>query len=211
MEKNQTYLNKFQKQLEPILCTVPKFIENKEFKSIGGGENIDVNIDYGEYDSYDDIDYGEYDNYDDLDSPLVVVDHTEEDVTKLGEEALLRILRSGNNFSYELTKELNFNPKFPEFQNVYIKDLKNDKACTYYKGEWKENKINVVVGQMYIMSKINLKKLLNTKVYQNKLNEREKELLMKIRKSPQSQDKIMSKKLRIKIEPIMCNIPKILE
>ena len=70
-------------------------------------------------------------------------------VRKIYKEDLLKVFRSGFNSTIELTKAVHFNPKYPEFHNVYISSMKNKYAMTYDGYDWQLVMNDELIDQIY--------------------------------------------------------------
>ncbi len=56
---------------------------------------------------------------------VTLVAYGSEDISKLDKTDILRILRNGYNSSLKLTEAVHFNPMYPEYQNIYITNMKD--------------------------------------------------------------------------------------
>jgi hypothetical protein len=65
---------------------------------------------------------------------IVIVGHGKEDMSKIDSADILKVLKNGYNSTIHLTETVHFNPKYPEFQNIYISNIK-DKYAMMYNGE----------------------------------------------------------------------------
>jgi hypothetical protein len=69
-----------------------------------------------------------------------------EDLTKLDKKDVIAAIRCGYNSVTNLTKTIHFNPKYPEYQNIYISNIKDTYAMMYDGKKWnltfKEDLIN---------------------------------------------------------------------
>ena len=68
---------------------------------------------------------------------IILVGHGNEDISKIDKNDIIRALQNGFNSTIKLTETLHFNPKHPEYQNVYISNIKNKYAMMYDGKEWK--------------------------------------------------------------------------
>jgi hypothetical protein len=58
-------------------------------------------------------------------------------MTLLDDQIILDILKKGNETILDLIKKLHFNPKYPEYHNIYITNMKDNYAYKYNGNEWK--------------------------------------------------------------------------
>ena len=65
-----------------------------------------------------------------------VVPFGKEDLSKIDKNEMLKVFRSGFNSALRLTETTHFNPKYPEYHNVYISNMKNKYAMTYDGNDW---------------------------------------------------------------------------
>jgi hypothetical protein len=79
-----------------------------------------------------------------------IVPHGQEDLVKHKVDDLLLILstKKGYNAVLELITRVHFNSRFPEFQNVYIPDIKNNTAMVFG-DEWELKRIDDVINNLY--------------------------------------------------------------
>jgi len=77
-----------------------------------------------------------------------VVPHGEEDLSKYSNLLLVLAAKRGINAVLELTDRIHFNPQLPEFQNVYIPDIKNKHAMVFDK-EWELKNTDDVISNIY--------------------------------------------------------------
>ena len=66
----------------------------------------------------------------------VLVGYGKEDLDRIDRNDLLKGIRSGFNSTYNLIDAVHFNPKYPEFHNVYISSMKNKYAMMYDGNDW---------------------------------------------------------------------------
>jgi hypothetical protein len=66
-----------------------------------------------------------------------LVAHGKEDRSRLDTTDLIKVLKSGFNSTIKLTEAVNFNPRFPEYHNVYISSIKDKYAMVYDGKDWK--------------------------------------------------------------------------
>lgn len=79
---------------------------------------------------------------------VTLVGYGKEDLSKLVDIELLKILRQGYNSTVKLTEAVHFNPKYPENHNIFISNMKNKYAMMFDGTEWtlttKEDLINMI-------------------------------------------------------------------
>jgi len=77
-----------------------------------------------------------------------VVPHGEEDLSKYSNLLLVLAAKRGINAVLELTDRIHFNSQLPEFQNVYIPDIKNKHAMVFNK-VWELKNTDEVISNIY--------------------------------------------------------------
>ena len=77
-----------------------------------------------------------------------VVPHGEEDLSKYSNLLLVLAAKRGINAVLELTDRIHFNSQLPEFQNVYIPDIKNKHAMVFDK-VWELKNTDEVISNIY--------------------------------------------------------------
>jgi hypothetical protein len=79
---------------------------------------------------------------------ITLVGYGKEDLSKLSKSEILKILQNGFDSSLKLTEAVHFNPKYPEYHNVYISNIKDKYAMMYDGKTWtltmKEDLINKI-------------------------------------------------------------------
>jgi len=71
------------------------------------------------------------------DNKTKLVKYGEEDMTVLNDQIILDILKKGNDSILDLIEKLHFNPKYPEYHNIYITNMRDNYAYKYNGDEWK--------------------------------------------------------------------------
>ena len=67
---------------------------------------------------------------------IVIVGHGKEDMSRLDSADILKVLKNGYNSTIHLTETVHFNPKYPEYQNIYISNMKDKYAMMYDGNKW---------------------------------------------------------------------------
>ena len=65
------------------------------------------------------------------------------------EEDILKVLRKGYESTLRLTDTVHFNPKYPEFHNVYITNMKDKYAMMYDGKEWSLTRKTELIDRLY--------------------------------------------------------------
>ena len=77
-----------------------------------------------------------------------LIGYGKEDLSKIDKREILKAIQCGYNSTIRLTETLHFNPKHPEYHNVYITNVKDKYAMMFDGKEWnltmKEDLINKI-------------------------------------------------------------------
>ena len=107
---------------------------------------------------------------------IVIVGHGKEDMSKIDYEDMVKILKNGYDSTIHLTEAVHFNPKYPEFQNIYISNIKDKYAMMYDGEKWilitKEKLIDNIYNNKKNYIEDNLEKYVESlpKIYVKSLN-----------------------------------------
>ena len=79
---------------------------------------------------------------------IILVGYGNEDLKKLSKTDILKILQSGYCSTIKLTEAVHFNPKHPEYHNIFISNMKDKYAMMFDGKNWtlttKEDLINKI-------------------------------------------------------------------
>jgi hypothetical protein len=92
--------------------------------------------------NYGNINTGTVNNY-------YLVGYGKEDMSKIDRSDLLKGIRMGFNSTLKLIDTVHFNPKYPEFHNVYISSMKNKYAMMYDGDNWTLVMKEDLIDKMY--------------------------------------------------------------
>ena len=67
---------------------------------------------------------------------IILVECGKEDISKIDKTDILNGIKSGFYSTLNLTDTIHFNPKYPEYHNVYISSMKNKYAMMYDGSDW---------------------------------------------------------------------------
>jgi len=107
---------------------------------------------------------------------IYLVGYGKEDMDRIDRSDLLKAVKTGFNSPLSLTETMHFNPKYPEFHNVYIPSMKDKYAMIYDGSEWTMVTKEYLIDKMYDDKRDyieeNLEEFLDslTKSQQNALN-----------------------------------------
>jgi hypothetical protein len=80
---------------------------------------------------------------------IYLVGYGKEDMSKIDRDDLLKVFRTGFNSPLILTETMHFNPKYPEFHNVYIRSMKEKYAMLYDGNSWTMVMKDDLIDKMY--------------------------------------------------------------
>jgi hypothetical protein len=80
---------------------------------------------------------------------VVLIGYGKEDFAKISDKKIKQIFNKGYMSCVGLTDEIHFNPKYPEYHNVYISSMKDKYAMMYNGTEWKLVGKNELVDSIY--------------------------------------------------------------
>ena len=80
---------------------------------------------------------------------IMLVGYGNEDMTKIDQNDILKAFHEGFFSSTALTKSVHFNPKYPEYHNVFISNIKDRYAMMYIDGKWKLILKTDLINQLY--------------------------------------------------------------
>jgi len=77
---------------------------------------------------------------------ITLIAYGREDISKIDKRDILKVFQTGFNSTIKLTETLHFNPKYPEYHNIYISNIKDKYAMLFDGMSWtltmKEDLIN---------------------------------------------------------------------
>ena len=80
---------------------------------------------------------------------IVLVGYGKEDLSKVDHADLLKGISMGFNSTLKLIDTVHFNPKYPEFHNVYISSMKNKYAMMYDGNDWTLVMKDYLIDKLY--------------------------------------------------------------
>jgi hypothetical protein len=94
-----------------------------------------------------------------INATINLVGYGSEDLTKLDKADILKALQSGYNSTLKLTEAVHFNPKHPEYHNVYISNMKDKYAMMYDGNQWTLTTKEDLISKIYEDKKTILKRI----------------------------------------------------
>lgn len=126
-----------------------------------------------------------------------LVAYGSEDMTKLDKKEILRVLRKGYDSTIRLTETLHFNPKYPEYHNIYITNMR-DKYAMMYDGKcWELTIKEDLLNRIYDDKKNYIED--NVEDFVDSLSKSQKNALERWANTDEDDKKIRQLKERIKL------------
>lgn len=102
---------------------------------------------------------------------IVLVSYGKEDLSKIDKSIFLNALRKGTACISYLIKEIHFNEKYPEFQNIYIPNINSPNILVHIDGTWLWKDRDDTIEDMIDCKSFILENKFNEDLYRNKLND----------------------------------------
>ncbi|VBB19030.1 hypothetical protein YASMINEVIRUS_1562 [Yasminevirus sp. GU-2018] len=80
---------------------------------------------------------------------IILVGYGKEDMSKLSKTDILKALQNGYHSTIKLTEAVHFNPKYPEYHNVYISNMKDKYAMMFDGKKWTLTTKEELINQIY--------------------------------------------------------------
>jgi hypothetical protein len=132
-----------------------------------------------------------------INNTFALVECGREDFSKIDKNEVLKVLRTGCFSTVNLTELINFNPKYPEYHNVYIPNMKDKYAMKYNGYTWEMVIKSELVDAIYNTKKVFIKE--NLDKFVNLLTNSQKEELAVWLKNDDDDKKIKLVKEKIKL------------
>jgi hypothetical protein len=82
-----------------------------------------------------------------------LIGYGKEDLSKIDKNEILRAIQSGFDSTIKLTETMHFNPKHPEYHNVYITNVKNKYAMMFDGSDWNLTMKDELINKIYVDKK----------------------------------------------------------
>jgi hypothetical protein len=79
----------------------------------------------------------------------ITISFGKEDMSKIDEVDIVKSVKNGFHSALELTDAIHFNPKYPEYHNVYIPSMKDKYGMVYKEGIWELIDKQELIDKMY--------------------------------------------------------------
>ena len=84
-----------------------------------------------------------------INNNIVLIGYGKEDLAKIDKKDILKSLKKGFYSTIQLTEAVHFNPKYPEYHNVYISNIKDKYAMMYDGKEWTLTRKAELIERLY--------------------------------------------------------------
>jgi hypothetical protein len=78
-----------------------------------------------------------------------LIGYGKEDLSKIDKKDILKAMQSGYDSTIKLTETLHFNPKHPEYHNVYITNVKDKYAMMFDGNDWNLTMKDELINKIY--------------------------------------------------------------
>ena len=82
-----------------------------------------------------------------------LIGYGKEDLSKIDKKEILRAIQSGFDSTIKLTETLHFNPRHPEYHNVYISNVKDKYAMMFDGNDWNLTMKDELINKIYVDKK----------------------------------------------------------
>jgi hypothetical protein len=165
-EKNleKKFEEKLKKEISKIKKSITKVSNNNSHNNIANSNNTNSN---------NNIDNSIKDS--NVQQNIFLANYTGSGMPPIPNEEILPLLKRGFQTSVELTKKIHFNPKYPEFHNVYIPRINETYGMIYVDNNWKITDRDELVNDIYENKRAYVIENLDTFI--NQLDENKKKSL----------------------------------
>lgn len=87
--------------------------------------------------------------YNTINNNIIIFSFGQEDISKIKTSEILKALKMGFHSTIKLTDTIHFNPKYPEYHNVYIPSMKEKYAMVYKNDNWELINKHDLVDKIY--------------------------------------------------------------
>jgi hypothetical protein len=128
---------------------------------------------------------------------IYIVDYNKEDLDKIDKDEILAIMKRGFQAPVELTRTIHFNPKYPEFHNIYIPRINERNGMVLVSGKWRMMNRNELVEDVYENKRDYIIQNMNS--FMDKLDENKKKSLKRWLDRDNNDESIKNTKSDIKM------------
>lgn len=84
-----------------------------------------------------------------INNNITLVAYGNEDISKLDRSEILKVLQNGYDSTLKLTESVHFNPKYPEYHNIYISNMKDKYAMMFDGKSWTLTMKDELINRIY--------------------------------------------------------------
>lgn len=132
-----------------------------------------------------------------INANINLVAYGTENMDKFDEKDIIKILKQGYHSTIKLTELVHFNPKYPEFHNIYITNMKDKYAMMYDGTNWTLTMKDDLINRIYDDKKNYIEE--NVEDFVNSLSDSRKKALDRWANTEETDKKIIRIKERIKL------------
>lgn len=93
---------------------------------------------------------------------IILVGYGKEELSRLDEDEMLYVLQNGFTSTVKLTELVHFNPKYPEYHNIYISNIKDNYAMVYDGEKWELTLRDDLIETIYDDKKTHIEDSIDT-------------------------------------------------
>jgi hypothetical protein len=140
---------KFEEELSKIKKSITKKSTKKSTKKVTKNKNLGDNSNNTNLNinSHNNIDNSINDS--NIQQNIFLANYTGSGMPPIPQEEIIPLLKRGFQTSVELTKKVHFNPKYPEFHNVYIPRINEKYGMIYIDNKWRVTDRDELVNDIY--------------------------------------------------------------
>lgn len=127
----------------------------------------------------------------------IIFSFGKEDISKIDSAEMNKAFKNGFNSTVELTDAIHFNPKYPEYHNVYIPSMKDKYGMVYKEGKWELMNKQELINKLYDNKKDYIEE--NMKSFYNTITKSQQNALKRWLLVEDDDDKIVDIKERMKL------------
>jgi hypothetical protein len=132
-----------------------------------------------------------------VNNKVTIVGYGKEDTSKIDEKYIMSGFKNGYFSPIKLTEAIHFNPKYPEFNNIYIASMKDKYAMCFDGKRWELIDKDELIEKIYEDKKNFIEE--NLEEYTDKLTNHQKESLDRWLNTNENHEKIKEVKNKLKL------------
>jgi hypothetical protein len=133
LEKTNKKLLENDKKKQNIIEKLEKKVVEKNVNNVKNVKNVNNGTINNENNNYN----------------IILVGYGKEDLSKIDKKEILKAMQHGYDSTIKLTEALHFNPKHPEYNNVYITNMKDKYAMMFDGKDWNLTMKDDLINKIY--------------------------------------------------------------